>query len=62
MVEAKQPKQTSFHNKKSQEYFSSSIVKEQTPNLAANLEHVLLIEDKLWTMLEIHRYLEQSQE
>ena len=28
---------------------------------SVNLENILLIEDKIWSLLELHRFLERSQ-
>ena len=38
---------------------SSDGTKKQQPNAEINLEKVLLIEDKIWTLLEVHRFLER---
>ena len=38
---------------------SEEIPNKDQPNTAINLENVLLIEDKIWTLLEIHRFLER---
>ena len=47
------PNATEFCNTRSQRYLSMEFVDQ-----SINLEKVLLIEDKLWSLLELHRFLE----
>jgi hypothetical protein len=35
------------------------VVPKKEVNTEINLEKVLLIEDKIWTLLEVHRFLER---